>query len=127
MNKERRQRVIEHGKCRDCPAVCCKGLTVEIKRPRLKWEWDQLRWYLHFEKVSVFVLRHRWHLLFDTDCMYLDDDGLCTIYHERSDICQDHTPAACEKGAQFYDFIWRRPEDLDAYVRRLKDKRRKKK
>jgi Fe-S-cluster containining protein len=121
-----RKKIIEHEKCQECPAVCCKGLAVEIKRPRLKWQWDQLRWYLHFDKVSVYVLNHRWHLLFDTNCRYLDEHDLCTIYDKRSDICREHTAEACEKDTAFYDFIMHRPEDIDAYLEKSKRRRKKK-
>jgi len=93
----------------------------------LSWQWDQLRWYLHFDRVSVFVRSRRWNLLIDSRCMYLDEHDLCTIYEVRSDVCREHPAEVCEKDAAFYDLIMRRPEDLDRYLEKMKKRRRKRK
>lgn len=94
-------------------------------RPRTRYEIDLMKWYLHFEKVAIFIRSHRWFVLIDgSKCMYLDDKGMCSNYDQRMDVCREHNPPECEKFGEFYDVMMTRPADLDAYLNKAKKKRR---
>ncbi len=82
--------------CEGCPAHCCRYITVEIDRPEAKWQYDQIRWMLLHEKVSVYVDPDGdWFVEFKTRCRALGEDHLCTIYPERPDLCSSYDAAEC--------------------------------
>ena len=111
--------------CIKCEAPCCQNLAMPTTRPRTRYDIDLMKWYLHFDVVKVFIRHRTWYYLIDgSRCMYLDENGMCTKYEERMDVCRDHYPPECELFGEFWDVIMTTPEDLDEY---LKPKRRRKK
>ncbi len=109
--------------CIECDAPCCQDLAIPTTRPRSRYEIDQMKWYLHFDVVKVFIRHHRWYLLIEgSRCKYLDKNSMCTRYDARPQVCRDHNPPACERFGEFWDVMITTPEELDAY---LKPKKRK--
>ena len=41
--------------CEHCAAACCRYLALPIDKPTTKRDYDDIRWYLMHEGVSVFV------------------------------------------------------------------------
>lgn len=122
--KALRQRVqISDSACRACPALCCYNLAISVTKPRTKQELQEFRWQLYFDTVRVFITSHRWHLLVDGKCIYLDRNNTCKIYEDRPDKCRRHNPSDCERFGPYYDVLISTPEELDAYF--AKEKRRK--
>jgi len=111
--------------CIKCEAPCCRNLAMPTTRPRTRFDIGQMKWYLHFDVVKVFIRHHRWYYLIDgSRCMYLDENNMCTKYEERMDVCRDHNPPECELFGEFWDVMITTPEELDEY---LKPKRKSKK
>jgi Fe-S-cluster containining protein len=110
--------------CASCPALCCEGLTIDIKKPRDKEDVEVLAWKLQYEPVGVYILNQRWHLFVEGRCGYLGDDDLCTRYESRPDTCRSHNPPDCERYVEWYDEFFETPDELEAYFE--KEKRRKK-
>lgn len=114
--------------CSSCPALCCEGLTIDITKPRTKEDVEILMWKLQYENVGVYILNKRWHLFIEGRCGYLDDNDLCTVYKERSDICRRHNPPDCERFVEWYDVFFETPEELQEYLekerRRIKRRKR---
>ncbi len=109
--------------CRNCPAICCKNLAMEIGKPANKKEVEDLKWQLQFDTVKVYIRKRRWHQLVEGRCMHLSDDNFCTIYNQRPKTCRNHNPPNCEKYGKFYEVILNNPDDLERYLDQKKKKR----
>ncbi len=116
--------------CASCRALCCEGLTIDIKKPRDKEDVEILMWKLQYENVGVYILNKRWHLFVEGRCGYLGDNDLCTRYESRPDTCRRHNPTDCERFIDWYDTFFETPEELEEYMekerRRLKRRRARK-
>jgi len=110
--------------CSDCPAMCCHDLTIDIKKPRTRYDVDVLKWKLNYENIGVYIRNRRWHLIVKSKCQYLGEDNLCTIYDRRDDICRNHMPPNCERFGEWYDRMFTDPEDLEAYLKAEKQGKR---
>jgi Fe-S-cluster containining protein len=85
--------------CGECQALCCRYLATEIDPPRSRRDFDDIRWYLFHQGVSVFIDHDgAWFLAFDSVCRELDPSGRCRRYAERPQLCREHgRPAgSCE-------------------------------
>lgn len=80
----------------ECGARCCRYITVLIKAPRRKADYDEISWFLAHEDISVYVESRRWYLEVRNKCKYLTDDNLCSIYENRPDVCRQYDPDSCE-------------------------------
>jgi Fe-S-cluster containining protein len=103
--------------CVDCPALCCHDLAIEILRPRLREDIDNLKWHLHFDTVHVAIRHRQWYLVVNGRCIYLDENNLCTIYDRRPDTCRDHNPPDCEKYGLWYHVWIETPDELEDYLK----------
>jgi uncharacterized protein len=54
--------------CRECEAKCCKYFALQIDTPKRKSDFENIRWYLAHENVSVFVDKRKWFLNVDNKC-----------------------------------------------------------
>ena len=107
-------------RCNGCDAVCCRNLAMMVTRPRTRGEIDELSWYLRFKPVSIYIRNHRWYILVEGDCMYLDKNNMCTIYEKRPSRCRRHQPPDCERDGEYYDVIFSTPDELEKYLRKKK-------
>jgi hypothetical protein len=79
------------GICEGCRAECCRYVALEIDKPTCKRDYDNIRWYLLHENVSVFVDNEgSWNIEFVTPCEKLGADGYCEYYLSRPRICREH-------------------------------------
>jgi hypothetical protein len=93
-----------------------------ITKPRTKTEINDVKWYLHYDKVDICIRQNRWYIVVKSKCIYLDRNNRCKKYKERSDRCRRHNPPDCEKFATWYDTRLTTPEEFEEY---LGKKRRK--
>ena len=104
--------------CEHCTGMCCRYLALPIDEPEDREEFDDIRWYLLHEGVSVFVESGEWYLYIATDCRHLQSDYRCGIYETRPRICRKYTTENCDYHSGEYD--WEQhftcPEHLDAYA-----------
>src|SRR5437764_12461757 len=112
--------------CEGCDH-CCRYVSIQIDRPTTKLEFDNIRWYLLHQKVSVMIdYEGDWLIQFDTPCAWLVD-GQCTHYELRPEICRAYDPADCERYAGPAEkVLLRTPEDLARYLESRAKKRRPK-
>lgn len=75
---------------------CCRYVTVQIKSPRSKADYDEIRWFLLHENIQVFVDEDGWYVEFATACRKLDD-WRCTIYAERPLMCSEYEVEHCTR------------------------------
>jgi len=101
--------------CIDCPAYCCRDLSIPTKKPKNKHEIEEIKWYLHFNTVQVYIRSRRWYLLIKGKCMYLGKNNLCKIYDDRHQVCRDHTSGFCEINGDWYDCIFTSPDEIEKF------------
>ncbi|MGD8450670.1 MAG: YkgJ family cysteine cluster protein [Phycisphaerae bacterium] len=104
--------------CEHCTGVCCKYIALPIDTPETKADFDDVRWYLLHENVSVFVEDGSWYINMATPCRHLQADNRCGIYATRPRICRKYTTDNCDYHSG--DYGWEQhftcPEHLDVYV-----------
>jgi hypothetical protein len=102
-----------------CGARCCRYITVPIATPRGHEDWDEMRWWLEHEGVSVSKDEDGWQLIVATQCRNLRADNACAIYEHRMDTCEEYDPAACEfPGPIEIEFELKGVLDLADYLER---------
>ncbi len=114
--------------CEHCVGMCCRYLALPIEAPEDRAEFDDIRWYLLHEGVSVFVEDGDWYIYFAADCRHLQHDYSCGIYQTRPRICRQYTTENCDyhSGEYGWEQHFTCPEHLDEYAREFfADERRR--
>ena len=105
--------------CEHCTAVCCRYIALPIDPPDTPAEFEDVRWFLLHESVSIFIEDDDWYIAFHTPCRHLQADHRCGIYDTRPKICRSYTTNDCDYHSG--DYNWQHhfttAEHLDAYVR----------
>jgi Fe-S-cluster containining protein len=108
-----------------CGARCCRYVSLPIPAAKTKEEFDDWRWYVSHEGVSIFKDGNSWYFCVETRCRHLQADNACAIYETRPMVCRDYDPTDCEfvvpDGA--FDVEFKGPEDLEAWLRKKKEHR----
>lgn len=104
--------------CEHCVAACCRYVALPIEEPETRSDFDDIRWYLLHENVSVFVEDGDWYISFATPCRHLLPDQRCGIYETRPRICRKYTTENCDyhSGDYGWEHHFAVPEHLDAYL-----------
>ncbi len=96
--------------CAKCPGWCCTYDEIEVS----KYDVERLarRFSLDFAtaeqkftklKGAAILLRHKKDAIFDTACMFLDQEKRrCTVYEHRPRVCRSY-PNGNKCG--YYDFL----------------------
>jgi Fe-S-cluster containining protein len=105
--------------CEHCTALCCRYIALPLDEPESRRDYDDIRWYLLHEGVSVFVEDGDWYICVQTVCRHLQPDHRCGIYETRPRICREYSTDNCDYHSG--DYGWEQhftcPEHLDEYVR----------
>lgn len=99
---------------------CCRYVALPIPTPRSKRDFDEIRWYLLHDHVSVYIdWEGDWGIQFETTCRWLHA-GRCAHYELRPGVCREYDPAECERYARApaERVLFRNERDLDLYVER---------
>lgn len=106
--------------CEHCPAACCRYVALPIDTPETFEDFDDIRWYLMHEGLSIFVEEGVWHLQIQTRCKNLAADNLCGIYQTRPKICRDYEPGNCDyRGGDYvYDLSFTHVAQLERHVQK---------
>jgi Fe-S-cluster containining protein len=105
--------------CEHCTAACCRYIALPIETPTERSDFDDIRWYLLHENISVFVEDGEWYISILTNCRHVQADGRCSIYAKRPRICRKYTTETCDyhSGDYGWEAHFTCPEHLDEYVR----------
>jgi len=105
--------------CEHCTGVCCRYIALPIDKPESRSDFDDIRWYLLHEGISVFVEDGVWHLYVETTCRHLQPDHRCGIYSTRPRICREYSSDGCDyhSGDYGWEHHFTLPEHLDEYCR----------
>mgnify|MGYP002078475252 CR=1 FL=1 len=105
--------------CEHCTAICCRYIALPIDTPKDRADFDDVRWYLMHEGVSIFVEDGEWYISFTAACRHLQPDQRCGVYETRPRICREYSTSECDYHSG--DYGWEQhftcPEHLDEYVR----------
>ena len=113
--------------CSKCKGECCKYITVDLVRPKDAEDWDEVKWMLLHKGVMVYKdYDNDWQVEVRTDCKFLDKKTYkCKIYSKRTQVCKDHGTHECEGNDEdFAKVIFKKPSDVDKYLKELKGKKR---
>lgn len=105
--------------CRKCGAKCCKYFCFEIDEPDDVDEFEDIRWYLCHEGISVHIDEGEWFISIENRCKMLDENDQCTCYEDRPLICRKYDLGNCDhiSGDYGYDKEFSTPEELEDYAR----------
>jgi hypothetical protein len=94
-------------------------VALPIDEPESRGDFEDIRWFLIHERVSIFVEDDQWYVCFQTPCRHLLPDHRCAIYNRRPRICRRYGADSCDYHSG--DYGWQQhftaPEHLDAYLR----------
>ena len=98
--------------CKKCPAYCCTYTDIEVtsrdidrlaKHFDLSYAQAEERFTKDDDMKKVRILRHKMDRIFDSACMFLDQEKRrCTIYEVRPGVCRKF-PDSTRCG--YYDFL----------------------
>jgi uncharacterized protein len=106
--------------CEHCTAACCRYLAIPLDKPRSARDYDDIRWYLMHEGISVFVEDGDWYIQFQARCKNLGSDNLCMTYETRPQICREYEPGECDYsvGGYGYEHLFTHPQQIEAFYQR---------
>lgn len=111
--------------CKTCNALCCQYFCFQIDTPDDYEEFEDIRWYLCHEGVSVHVEEDEtWYIQIENPCKKLDNDNRCVIYEDRPLICRNYGET-CEATGSDYGYLeeFKTPEQLLEYARKTLGKK----
>jgi uncharacterized protein len=98
--------------CDKCPAYCCTYTEIEVstrdierlaKRFDLPYAQAEERFTKPDAKGTIRMLRHRKDKIFDSACMFLDQEKRrCTVYESRPGVCRKYPDS---RRCGYYDFL----------------------
>ena len=105
--------------CQKCAGLCCRYLALPVEKPTTRSDYDDIRWYLAHEGISIFVEDGDWYINIATRCKYLNKDNLCDMYEHRPRICRRYKDESCDfhSGDYGYDLHFTSVEELDEYIK----------
>jgi uncharacterized protein len=120
--------------CDKCTGLCCRYLALPIETPEDRNDYDDIRWYLCHDNISVFVDAGDWYLNVESKCKNLSEkDYKCEIYDKRPKICRGHKTEDCDlrEGDYDYELHFTNHQQMEEYIKvkfdnNIKDKRKKK-
>ena len=124
--------------CYKCTGHCCRYFALPIDAPEDWDDYDDIRWYLTHEHVSVFLEDDDWYINVQNKCKHLGKDYRCMIYDKRPKICRGYNTSDCDHTGFDYDYKLHFTKDrqMEEYMKikfgdkvldKLSPKKRKKK
>ena len=91
--------------CDKCTGLCCRYFALPIETPEDWDDYDDIRWYLCHEDMSVFVEDGDWYVNVKNKCKNLSEKNYqCLIYDTRPKICRGYQMDDCDFTGCEYDY-----------------------
>ena len=102
--------------CVKC-SKCCRNVSIEVDEPQDDMEIDEYVWIILHENIRLYIEEAKWYLEFLTPCKMLQDDGQCSIYADRPDVCSEYETENCLKNGDedYFDVLFTDPQQLKDY------------
>jgi uncharacterized protein len=106
--------------CKECGGRCCKYFCLQIDTPDSFEEFENIRWFLLHEGITVHVEDGDWYMSVANRCKALSADGQCTAYERRPLVCRRYVTDNCDHTGGDYEFQehFRTPEELARHARK---------
>lgn len=104
--------------CEHCTGLCCRYVALPLEKPTTRRDFDDIRWFVMHQGVSVFCEDGDWFVQFASKCDNLQDDNLCGIYESRPHICREYSAGECDyQGGDYnYEYRFTTPDEVERYV-----------
>ena len=105
--------------CDKCNGACCRYLALPIETPEDKEDYDDIRWYLCHEGITVFVEDGDWYINIENKCRHLrETDYKCDIYETRPKICRGYSADKCDliEGEYEYELHFLNDKQMAEYI-----------
>jgi hypothetical protein len=111
-------------KCEKC-GECCNYCSIKIKKPKNKYDWDELFWSLDHKNVYLEIENNDWNIFFITPCLNLNEKNECKIHSEPHYylMCSEYEPENCHLNSkEDYNniLIFNTGKELIEYKNKLK-------
>ena len=107
-----------------CNSKCCRYICLEIDAPRTSEDFEEIKWFLCHEGVSVFKSDGDWHLQVEVPCKHLNEDNLCDDYGNRPGVCREYEDNECEYGGMEYELYFDNRWDFERYLKKRLSRKR---
>jgi len=106
--------------CSQCQSKCCRYFCFEIDKPDSFEEFENLRWFILHEGITIHVDEGDWFMSVNNKCKWLADDGRCINYENRPMICRGYTTENCDAtgGDYEYDELFETADQIAEYARK---------
>lgn len=119
--------------CDKCTGLCCRYFALPIETPEDREDYDDIRWYLCHENVTVFVEDGDWYINIKNKCKHLSKkDYKCNIYDKRPKICRGYKTSQCDliEGEYDYQLHFTSSKQMEEYIKikfsnNVKEKKKK--
>jgi len=116
--------------CDKCTGLCCRYFALPIETPQDRQDYDDIRWYLCHEGITVFVEDGDWYINVENKCKHLSEkDYKCKIYDKRPNICRKYSHKDCDfiEGEYDYELYFADDRQMEEYIKIKFDNRIRKK
>ena len=106
--------------CERCDGQCCRYFALPIETPEDRDDYDDIRWYLCHEGVTVFVEDGDWYVNVKNKCRNLSGkDYKCRIYDRRPKICRSYSHDECDfvEGEYEYELHFTDDKQMEEYIK----------
>ncbi len=107
--------------CQACGARCCRYFCFQIDTPASFQEFENIRWYLMHEAVTVHIdAQGDWYISIANRCKPLDGSNRCRQYHTRPLMCRRYDTVRCEftQGGYRCRELFTTPAQVERYARK---------
>ncbi len=103
--------------CEHCTAACCRYIALPLDKPTTARDYDDIRWYLMHQGISVYVEDGDWYIHIQARCKNLALDNRCNIYDSRPAICREYEPGECDysAGSYGYEHFFTHPQQIEEF------------
>ena len=107
-------------RCEKCTGLCCRYFALPIETPEDREDYDDIRWYLCHENITIFVEEGDWYLNVKNKCGHLSSkDYRCKIYDKRPKICRGYRHKDCDfvEGEYEYELHFTDDKQMEEYIK----------
>ena len=105
--------------CVKCTGLCCRYFALPIEDPETREDYDDIKWYLCHEGITVFVEDGDWYINIKNKCRHLTDGHKCAIYNKRPKICRTYHTKDCDfvEGEYDYEMHFTNDKQMEEYIK----------
>jgi len=106
--------------CEKCTGLCCRYFALPIDTPEDKGDYEDIRWFLCHEDITVFVEDGDWYINIKNKCSHLSEkDNRCRIYNNRPRICRGYRHGDCDfvEGEYDYELHFINDKQMEEYIK----------